>query len=96
MTKLNKPVSRETAKVVNSRNVIVTLAPSGSQSEALIGIRLKGKRTEYVLALSDLYRLGALWYGQKEQAAKKAARRSGVSWRIARRQFIAEHSIPKS
>lgn len=92
-TKLTRPVRRETRKVYGSRNVIVTLAPAGSQSEALIGLRLKGKRTQYVCALSDVYRLAALWHGQKEAAAKREARRAGVPWRTAKKRFIAANTI---
>lgn len=95
MTLLSKPVSRETAKIYNSRPVIVTLAPAGSQSEALIGLRLQGTRTQYVVTLSDVYRLAAMWHGQKEAAAKKAARKAGVPWKRAKRAFIADNSIPK-
>lgn len=87
MTLLSKPVARVTAKKVGTRPVIVTLAPAGSQSEALIGLRLKGKRTQYVVALSDLYRIAAISYGQKEAKAKREARRNGVPWRVARREF---------
>ncbi len=93
MTKLTKAIARETNKSIGSRNVIVTLAPSGSQSEALIGLRLKGKRTQYVCALSDIYRMAALWHGQKEAAAKRAARKNGVSWKTAKKQFTAANSI---
>lgn len=93
MTKLTKPVQRETGKAYGSRNVIVTLAPAGSQNEALIGFRLKGKRTQYVCALSDVYRLAALWHGQKEAAAKRAARKAGISWRTAKKQFTDGNSI---
>ena len=93
MTKLDKPVSRETAKTISNRAVIVTLAPCGSQSEARIGLRLKGKRTQYVCALSDIYREAARWHGQKEAAAKRKARLAGISWRVARREFIAANSI---
>ncbi len=67
--------------------MIVTLAPAGSQNEALIGLRLKGTRTQYVCALSDVYRLAAQWHGQKEAAARRVARESGVSWRIAKKNF---------
>ena len=70
MTKLSSPVTRETAKTYSARAVIITIAPAGSQAEALIGLRLKGTRTEYVVALSDLFRMAALWHGQKEAAAK--------------------------
>lgn len=94
MTTLNKPVSRLTAKCYGSRPVIVTLAPAGSQSEALIGLRLKGKRTQYVCALSDVYRMAALWHGQKEAAAKRAARKAGTPWKSAKKQFLAVNSIP--
>ena len=93
MTKLTKSVSRETAKHYGSRPVIVTLAPAGSQSEALIGLRLKGKRTQYVCALSDVYRMAALWHGQKEAAAKRAARKNGIAWKRAKLDFQAANSI---
>lgn len=93
MAKLTKPVSRETGKTYAGRPVIVTLAPAGSQNEALIGLRLKGTRTQYVVALSDVYRLAALWYGQRESKAKRDARRAGISWRTARKAFMAANRI---
>lgn len=92
-TKLSKPVSRETAKRYGSQPVIVTLAPAGSQDEALIGLRLKGKRTQYVCAVSDVYRMAALWHGQKVAKAKRDARKSGTSWRIAKRLFQEKNKI---
>lgn len=92
-TPLTKPVSRETAKLVGSLPVIVTIAPCGAQSEARIGFRLKGERKQYVVLVSDLYRIAALWHGQKESAAKREARRAGVPWARARKQFIAANSI---
>lgn len=95
MTKLLKSVTRETNKNYGSRNVIVTLAPAGNQSEALIGLRLKGRRTQYVVALSDVYRNAAMDFGRKEATARRAARKNGVPWRQARRQFILENSIPR-
>ena len=93
MTHLTKPVSRVTNKRVGTREVIVTLAPAGAQAEALIGLRLKGKRTQYVCALSDVYRMAALWHGQKEAKARREARKAGVSWRIARKQFLRANAI---
>jgi hypothetical protein len=93
MTKLEKPVTRETAKRIGSRAVLITIAPAGSQSEALIGLRLKGKRTRYVVALSDLYRMAALWHGQKLAQAKRDARKAGVRWSTARKQFEAAHRL---
>lgn len=93
MTQLTKPVRRLTAKRVGKRQVIITIAPAGSQAEALIGLRLKGQRTQYVVALSSLYQIAALWHGNKESAARRAARKAGVPWRIARKQFIAQNSL---
>lgn len=93
MTSLNKPVSRQTAKVISRRFVIVTLSPCGAQAEALIGFRLKGRRIQYVAAVSDLYRMAALWHGQKEKAARSQARKQGVPWRQARKAFIRANSI---
>lgn len=93
MTKLSKPVSRETAKTISGRAVILTIAPLGGQSEARISVRLAGLRTQYVVSLSDLYRVSALWHSQREGAARRAARRAGIPWRKAKKQFVAENSI---
>lgn len=93
MTRLDKQVVRETAKFVGDRAVIVTLAPCGAQNEARIGLRLKGRRQQYVALLSDVYRMAALWHGQKEAAARRAARKSGVPWKRARLAFIRQNSI---
>lgn len=90
---LTKPVHRETLRTVSGRAVIVTLAPLGSQPDAIIGMRLKGKRTTYTLALSDLYRLGAMNYGLREKRAKSEARRAGISWRTAKKSFQLQNSI---
>lgn len=93
MTKLTKPIARETGKTYGNKAVIVTLAPAGAQNEALIGLRLKGRRTQYVCALSDVYRMAALWHGQKEAAARRAARKAGEPWRTAKRRFVTANSI---
>lgn len=93
MTKLSKPVSRETANVTRGRAVIVTLAPCGSQSEARIGFRCKGERLQYVARVSDLYQMAALWHGQREAQAKRAARKMGVPWKTARKVFLAANTI---
>jgi hypothetical protein len=88
MTKLTKPVTRETGKTYGSRHVVITIAPTRDQGEALIGLRLKGRRVQYVCTLSDIYRMAALWHGQKESAAKRAARKAGVPWKRAKKQFL--------
>jgi hypothetical protein len=93
-TKLTQWVTRETTKRIGKRPVLVTLAPAGSQDEALIGLRLKGKRTQYVCALSDVYRLAALWHGQKEANAKRAARKAGIPWKRAKHDFERANAIP--
>lgn len=93
-TKLQRPVIRATAKRIQGRPIIVTLAPLGGQDEALVGLRLQGTRTEYVCRLSDLYRVAALWHGQKVQAAKRKARKDGVPWKDAKRQFTRANRIP--
>ncbi len=93
MTALSKPVRRLTAKTYNGSPVIVTLAPAGSQNEALIGLRLKGRRTQYVCALSDVYRMAALWHGQKEAAARRTAKKNGVPWKTAKKQFGKENKL---
>lgn len=92
-TKLLSPISRETAKCYQSRPVIITIAPLGSQDDARIGFRLKGKRTMYVSLLSDCYRRAALDYGHKLAIAKRAARKAGVPWARAKKQFVRENSI---
>lgn len=93
MTPLTKPISRLTRKRVNGRPLIITLAPLGAQEDARIGLRQLGRRTQYVVLVSDLYRIAALWHGQKEQAARRKARKEGVPWSRARKQFIAANSI---
>lgn len=93
MTALTKPVSRLTNRRISGREIIVTLAPSGSQNEALIGFRLKGRRTQYVSALSDCYRIAAMNHGLKEKRAKSAARKAGIPWRVAKKDFIRANTI---
>jgi hypothetical protein len=86
-TKLRKPVRRETANRYRGKPVVLTIAPAGSQTETLLQLRLKGERTAYVVALSDVYRLAAMWHGQKEKAAKRKARKQGIPWRQAKKDF---------
>jgi hypothetical protein len=95
MTKLQKPVTRLTSKRYNNRPVVITIAPAGAQSEALISLRLLGQRTGYLIALSDVYRQAALVHGQKLFNAKRAARKAGIPWKRAKRDFDKANSIPK-
>lgn len=93
-TKLTKPVSRETNRTFQKRPVIITIAPLGKQDEVLIGLRLKGTRVQYTISLSEVYCMAAMRYANRELAAKKAARKAGVPWHVARRQFIKENVLP--
>lgn len=93
MTRLTKAVHRVTGVRYQKLEVIVTIAPAGGQAEALLGFRLKGRRTQYVVAVSDIYRIAALWHGSKEKAAKAKARKDGVPWARAKREFARSNSF---
>lgn len=94
MTKLEKPIHRVTDKVMSHRNVVLTVAPGSESREVLIGVRLLGTRTQYVTTLSDVFRMAALNYATKISAAKRAARKEGVPWRIAKKAFQRNNTIP--
>lgn len=94
MTPLNRPVHRLTRKLDRNKPIIVTLAPCGSQDEALIGLRRKGERTQYVVTISDVYRWAALAHGNKERIARVKARKDGIAWRRAKKDFVRNNSIP--
>ena len=96
MTPLTKPISRVTAKTVANRQVVLTIAPCGAQQEARIGLRLLGSRKQYVVLLSDIYRMAALWHGQKEASARREARKNGIPWSRARLAFNRKNSIEKN
>lgn len=90
-TKLNRLVSRETNRKFNRRPVIVTLAPSGD--ETLIGFHLKGTRTQYICTLDSIYRMAALWHGNKVARARREARKNGEPWRKAKKRFDSINRI---
>ncbi len=93
-TRLTKAVIRETDKAIQGRNIMVTIAPAGgSQTEVLIGLRLKGRRGQYVATLSDIYRRAALDYGLKEKRAKAEARKMQIPWKRAKKEFVKQNSI---
>jgi hypothetical protein len=93
MTKLTKPVHRVSNKRVGKRFVVITIAPGTEKREDMIGLRLLGERTQYVVALSDVYRLAAMWHGQKEAIARRDARKHGVPWRKAKKEFIKSNHV---
>lgn len=75
------------------RPIIVSIGPCGSQDEALIGLRRKGERTQYVVTVSDVYRWAALAHGNKERIAKAKARKEGVPWKRAKKIFNKANKI---
>jgi hypothetical protein len=93
VTPLTKPVVRRTRKRVQRRDVVVTLAPAGSQEEALIGLRLAGTRTQYVVSLTDVYILAAQIHARRVAAAKRAARQQGIPWKRAKRDLLRSFDL---
>lgn len=91
-TKLTKPVQRETSNTYRGRPIILTIAP-GPTGETILGMRRKGERTEYLMLLSDAYRISAMRHGTAEKAAKKSARRAGIPWKQAKREFLRGRRI---
>lgn len=75
MTKLQKPVARETFAFVRElgkfREVIVTLEPPN-----LIGFRLKGTRRTYYLEAASAYHAAVKAKVAADQREKRAARKS--------------------
>lgn len=94
-TRLTKPVHRVTNKRIRKKPVVITLGPGTDSRDDLIGLRLLGERTQYVVTVSDLYRVAAMWHGQKEAIAKRAARKSGIPWSRAKKDFIKNNTIQK-
>jgi hypothetical protein len=93
MTRLQKTVWRETAATYQGREVQIGLAPLGSQPDGMLALKLKGRRTQFLLRVSDVFRMGALWHGNKERQAKAAARKAGIPWKRAKRDFDKENKI---
>lgn len=93
ITELTKPVTRATNKKVAGRDVIITVAPLGGQDEARIGFRLRGKKSQYVMLLSDAYRYAAIIHANKEKRARSEARKNQVPWRHAKKKFVEENTI---
>ncbi len=94
MTELTKPIHRLTNKYIGSRRIVLTVAPGSETRETLIGTRLLGTRTQYVITLSDVHRSAALIYANKEKAARKQARKDGIPWKTARLAFRRNNTIP--
>lgn len=93
MTSLTSPIRRLTKAKYGKRQLVVVLAPAGTTADALIAFRPQGQRTQYVTAVSTLFRLAVLWHGNKEAIARRAARKAGIPWRVAKKQFIRDNTI---
>lgn len=95
MTTLLKPVSRVTARNFKhyKRPLAITLIPGTETRDDLIAFRLKGTRAAIPARVVDLYTMAALWYGQKMATAKRQARKDGVPWAKARKQFLRDNKI---
>ena len=66
MTKLLKPVRRETAAVFRRRPLIIQLEPPG-----IIRIKEKGKRTWYETSMEKVFSLAAKDYAARAALEKK-------------------------
>jgi hypothetical protein len=93
MTRLTAPIRRLTKAKYGKRQIVVVLAPAGTSNDALIAFRPQGQRTQYLTSVSTMFRLAALWHGNKESIARRAARKAGIPWRIAKKQFAADNTI---
>lgn len=96
MTPLTYVVERVTPGDFASHRapLAVALVPRPDNNPLLV-MRLKGRRTGLVVTLADVYRVAALWHGQKEKRARCEARKNGVPWRRARKQFLALPPMPR-
>lgn len=89
MTALTYAVSRLALVRGVREPVVITLIPCHGDGDTLIALRLARRRVSYVMPAADAYRLAAEWHGNKERAAKRAARKHGIPWRQARKKFLA-------
>lgn len=96
MTKLDFVVERMTPGdfAGHGQPLAIHLVPSKEGNPLLI-LRLKGRRAGYVVTLADVYRVAAMWHGNKEKAARTEARRNQIPWRIAKKKFYALPPMPR-
>jgi hypothetical protein len=78
---------------IGSKRYVLGLHPR--QTEDLISLRPLGCHLSYVVTVSMVRIHAALAYGRAEQSAKREARRNGVSWKQARRAFLASLVPPR-
>lgn len=93
MTSLTKKISRLSNHRVQGRRIVVSLVPGTEKRHDLIALRQHGRRTQYLVPIADIYRMGAFIYGRLYSNAKREARRNGVPWRTAKKQFVRDHTV---
>jgi len=88
MTTLNKPVLRRVSvasQFLRRDPLVLTLHPGG-----FIGVRESGRRTQYKIDLKTVVRMAVLGTTAKFTARSRDLRKSGMSWKAARKQARAE------
>lgn len=93
MTSLTKKLSRLSNHRVQGRRVVVSLVPGTEKRHDLVAVRQHGRQTQYLVPVADIYRWGALIYANRVRAAKAEARRAGVPWFKAKKQFVRDNRI---
>jgi hypothetical protein len=97
MTELTKKISRNTAATVfeqsKTRNLIVSIEPTGRHG-AVIGIRAKGSRNTYRIAVNSVYNFAIRNHLEKIERRTKALKKEGYPARkaasMAKKELEAE------
>jgi hypothetical protein len=91
MTRLTSTVQRVVK--IGGKRYVLGLHPS--EKEDLISLRPLGCHVSYVVPVSTVRIQAALAFGRAEQAARREARKYGVPWKSARREFLASIVPPR-
>lgn len=91
MTRLTSTVQRVVK--IGSKRYVLSLHPA--EVEDLISLRPLGCHVAYIVPVSTVRVQAALAFGRAEQAAKREARKYGVPWKSARKEFLATIIPPK-
>lgn len=93
MTPLTKKVTRLSNHRVQGRRIVVSIVPGTEKRHDMVGLRQHGKQTQYLVPVADIYRWGALIYANRMKAAKSVARKAGIPWRTAKKQFVRDNQV---
>lgn len=91
MTRLEATVERVVK--IGSRRYVLGLHPS--LNEDLISLRPLGCHVAYVVPVSTVRVYAALAFGRAESAAKREAKKYGVPWKSARKEFLSSLTPPR-